>query len=1394
MLDLVIFSKDRACQLELLLRSLKRFVAGWEELNVSVVHTWSEDAYGAGYAIARELHPEVAWISERDSDAGFRALTLGRLGHGEYTAFLVDDNVFKAPFSLDAPQLRALAEDPELLCLSWRMAPRMNYCYALDTLTPIPDFTDGTVWRWPDAHGDWGYPMSVDGHVFRTAELLPLIGRLPFHNPNTFEAALAANPLPLPKAICLPDAPIVNLPVNRVQDTALNRHGDVAAAWLNERFLAGDRLAVETVIGVANPGPHHEVPLRWEGETVPAEEPAPRVSVVVPCHNLGAYLGEAVRSVLAQDMTDLEVIIVDHGSTDDSPAIADALATTDDRVRVLHRENAGHPAYSRNTGIADARADYVLCLDGDDRLDDPRFVGALANALDVRPSAVVAFGDQQDFGASTTLHQLPGWDFAALTRSNRLSTCSMFRRATWDDVDGYAPVGYEDWDFWIALGETGGTGVKVPGVAWSYRVSDTGRFSEVQPHDQANKAAIVARHPDLYTPAQRAWAQGVLDGDAAALAVPHAPFVIPEAPAVAPVMTVTGLKSFVTVALVDEVLAAPALLRRYASTFTGEDDATLIVYAPDTTPDAVVPQLASILVDVGLSDDASADVILVAAPSADGDAAVRRSAHAVLSDAAIPPTPLDELPRFAEEAIALMLGRADAPADVAPVPAPAATPRSPLHEHYARFMGPGSLVFDIGANVGDRTAIFRELGATVVAVEPQSAVVPRLRSRFADDPQVTIVPMALAAEPAELTMQLNEASTISSMAPDWVDAMRASGRFEGLEWSRTETVTATTLDALIAAHGRPAFCKVDVEGYEPEVFAGLSQPVAAASMEFVAEAPEATLRTCAHLASLGSAEFALSHGESGVLEPWTDLEGLRDELTSVAIVDPQAWGDVYVRFPELAAAAADDEPLGDELEVPADMAWTYNGGHHYEHNVVAWFDRLVDRRDTPAVYDIGANYGYFSALAASRAGSLVAFEPTAATHAVLSRNLRRVGIDPENAVKLALSDAPGTAVIHRYSSSGNNSLYERSLPPGHPLQRDGEETVQVDTLDAVFQRLELAPPEVIKIDVEGAELGVLRGGRETLRAHLPDILLEWGETTSHDAGYERRDVADELERMGYTLFGIAEDPQDMTLHPRRTFGAVAIGTLLATASPEGLVPAAPAVPAVVAHRPPGWDWYTADLHAYRELGGEVADYDLNPQLDDKTPNNPFDQHYFFQDVWAARRVADQRPHTHVDVGSRIDYVGFLTAVVPEVVFVDIRPLPVDIEGFRCVPGSILDLPFADRSLESVSCLHVAEHIGLGRYGDPLDPLGTVKAAAELQRVVAPGGQLLFSGPVGRPRTCFNAHRVHDPVAVLDMFPELELEEFSGVDDGGTFRRHRTPQELVGSTYACGMYLLRRPLG
>jgi SAM-dependent methyltransferase len=214
---------------------------------------------------------------------------------------------------------------------------------------------------------------------------------------------------------------------------------------------------------------------------------------------------------------------------------------------------------------------------------------------------------------------------------------------------------------------------------------------------------------------------------------------------------------------------------------------------------------------------------------------------------------------------------------------------------------------------------------------------------------------------------------------------------------------------------------------------------------------------------------------------------------------------------------------------------------------------------------------------------------------------------------------------------------------------------------------------------------------------------------------------------------------------------------------------------------------------YRDLDGaeRLRIVDSFPKLGDRMLTTPFDAHYLYQDSWAAQRVGEKTPPTHVDVGSRVELACFLTAICP-VTFVDIRPLEAEIEGLTSLAGSVLDLPFADHSLTSLSCLHVVEHVGLGRYGDPLDPAGTDKAIRELCRVVAPGGRLLLSTPVGRPRVCFNAHRVSDPHAIRAACAELELVEFAGVDDAGTFRRHRSIDELDGQSYACGMFDLRRP--
>ena len=221
--------------------------------------------------------------------------------------------------------------------------------------------------------------------------------------------------------------------------------------------------------------------------------------------------------------------------------------------------------------------------------------------------------------------------------------------------------------------------------------------------------------------------------------------------------------------------------------------------------------------------------------------------------------------------------------------------------------------------------------------------------------------------------------------------------------------------------------------------------------------------------------------------------------------------------------------------------------------------------------------------------------------------------------------------------------------------------------------------------------------------------------------------------------------------------------------------------------------YFKDLLEYRRRGGSssVTLKDLNPHIYQKASSHGFDAHYLYQAAWAFRLILASKTEHHVDVASEAKFVAMLSAVV-ETTFIDIRPLAVDLDNFRSREGSILDMPYPDGSVDSLSCLHAIEHIGLGRYGDPIDPAGTLKAAKELARVVAPGGNLYLSLPIGKPRVCFNAHRVHSIAEVLEMFDGLELVEFSSVSDQREFVRGSDLDGFASAKYACGLFWFRAP--
>ena len=223
--------------------------------------------------------------------------------------------------------------------------------------------------------------------------------------------------------------------------------------------------------------------------------------------------------------------------------------------------------------------------------------------------------------------------------------------------------------------------------------------------------------------------------------------------------------------------------------------------------------------------------------------------------------------------------------------------------------------------------------------------------------------------------------------------------------------------------------------------------------------------------------------------------------------------------------------------------------------------------------------------------------------------------------------------------------------------------------------------------------------------------------------------------------------------------------------------------------------YFADWFIYQDAapGQKISFRDSYPCLTDRVKATPFDPHYFFQAAWLARLLRDFMPTLHIDVGSSAMMINVLSASV-KTAFVDYRPLRVRLSNLNSLAGDIVQLPFRDASIASISCLHVMEHVGLGRYGDPLNPAGSQLAAAELQRVLQPGGRLFLSVPVGRERVCFNAHRVFSPCTIRKLFKELQLQSFSLVDDSGQFKEGVALEVADSLEYGCGLFEFVRARG
>jgi FkbM family methyltransferase len=216
---------------------------------------------------------------------------------------------------------------------------------------------------------------------------------------------------------------------------------------------------------------------------------------------------------------------------------------------------------------------------------------------------------------------------------------------------------------------------------------------------------------------------------------------------------------------------------------------------------------------------------------------------------------------------------------------------------YRALVPKDSVCFDVGANIGNRVEVFLALGAAVVAIEPQTECAKELDRRFGRNARFTLVKTAVGPNHGVATLRIPAASTIATLSPEFVSATQRSGRFSEFSWDREVQVPVTTLDALVARYGAPAFCKIDVEGYEAEVLGGLSRALRCISFEYTAEIIGVAFRCIDHLTSLGQYRYNISRGETmeWVLGEWVGPAEMRYRLS---IERYPNWGDVYAEMIE----------------------------------------------------------------------------------------------------------------------------------------------------------------------------------------------------------------------------------------------------------------------------------------------------------------------------------------------------------------------------------------------------------------------------------------------------------------------------------------------------------------
>lgn len=263
MINSIIFSKDRAMQLDLLLQSIYKNAP--ETFNINVLYKFSDEEFERGYNILKEKYQNVNFISEND----FKSQTLNLLNQNyEYSCFFTDDDIIYNSFN-ETDIIKTMSENPEIFCFSLRLGKNVKVCYSMkseNVLIPESENDNIIIWNWTKHYMDFGYPLSVDGHIFKTKDILKLSTNIAYKNPNTFEAALQIfDTFPKQKMAAYKTSVLVNTPVNIVQSVFENRKAELfsySVKDLNQLFLTGKRISLEEMDFTNIVGCHQELELK----------------------------------------------------------------------------------------------------------------------------------------------------------------------------------------------------------------------------------------------------------------------------------------------------------------------------------------------------------------------------------------------------------------------------------------------------------------------------------------------------------------------------------------------------------------------------------------------------------------------------------------------------------------------------------------------------------------------------------------------------------------------------------------------------------------------------------------------------------------------------------------------------------------------------------------------------------------------------------------------------------------------------------------------------------------------------------------------------------------------------------------------------------------------------